>query len=743
MLVAETFSRLIDPRNPLSFRDAVREATEEESPEASILNDSDKATGLPEEKKPESENSSSEQDSKKRAPRKSVIVVRVPPQLRQAWHRSERWLLEDALQTELQLPQSRDSHMTGPPATPLPDSGAVPDSGAAGVAVASSHAPIRIVGFSPVQRDVKPSVPSPAPAAASQADSKASTRSDQDHKADSLGSGGVQVEEDDDLKPYAQPAGDDQYTDLRKVRLPRYLRECLDYMYKPIYKDPEYVEAALEAVEQLIRRGIGEMGGVTVPAEDLHYLALPLAVSLVHLGSNVHNLAEGDKYDALRQKALIALITMAPFHVVDYLAARLFGDDLTILQRMALLETLEAAAFELSALPRRAAPDTGDSGASTSYLPSGVDRRTLTPSSLVSLGARTQRALGSDKSSDGSQTVAAVLLQEMQDQNRSFRPSDEKKSDGNVSSQADASRTSIDANGLSSSAPSSTLTKTQHDEIIRQRVEAKTRRWGQASQPAPVVSVNRFGPVAALFYSALMSRLEQLIAGARSASTADRNTASTSTDAASASVIWSGLTSVMKSSHELGYIPPYAQDQTAAGSGTKVKYNMVDGDAAIYARFLHVLASIVHCSGPFEPATLTLASSLLQLVLHMTRYHPEIAVRRASLFAVARVVMTVPQLVIASAEYDHSASDASSSGVHALVDWLSAEKKNHLDPQSAQLATFCLLLLHDAITEQTERDTAAAYRPNVSQPSAAHFTFDEVASGVSEVQRHVNGLSLS
>ena len=230
-------------------------------------------------------------------------------------------------------------------------------------------------------------------------------------------------------------------SDLRKVPLPRYLRDALELLRKQ--EERENVEAALEQLDTLIRGR----------PFDLPDVAADLVAMLQQVATTVF--CENKVLDAKRRAALVSVAVECPETAALLLFRSFYGQSLTLMGKVEVLEVLVAAAEELS-------------GKTTNR----QNRQSQAPQTK----SKTHSSITAFKS----------LL---------------------IPSPAQASPSSAPIPpSATSSTPSTALTRAQHDEVINQRVASRTRRWGTARQPAETF-VNRFATVAHLFFFPLVGSL--------------------------------------------------------------------------------------------------------------------------------------------------------------------------------------------------------------------------------------------
>ena len=244
----------------------------------------------------------------------------------------------------------------------------------------------------------------------------------------------------------------DDEKDLRKVPLPTFLRPALDMLHKNA-ESLDHMTAALEALPRLIQKQ---------PA-DLPLVAPQLASALLNVGSNVF-LETHARLAQYRKAALVALCSSMNIqvltHTVTYLVGEFYSSNHSLGSKLEILEVLRTAAEEMADMKEDRANSI--KSASTAPLISEV------PSSSSPLIPINRRFYSS---SSHSQSVSATLA--------------------------------------------------HHEEIIRQRVEQRTRRWGNTARQkkaettaalatsSVIYSINRFTPVAHIFFYTLMKPIDQ------------------------------------------------------------------------------------------------------------------------------------------------------------------------------------------------------------------------------------------
>ena len=216
-------------------------------------------------------------------------------------------------------------------------------------------------------------------------------------------------------------------SDLRKVPLPRYLRDVLHYLRQQ--EEREHIEAALSQADALIRSR----------PFDLVDVAVELCNALQQVATTVflHDKA----LDMQRRAALLSLVVECPALVGPQLLRSFYSQSMTLQAKLEVLEVAVAAAEQLSGRPLPS--------------PSTSTNLSLTPSSSHPLLPAPSPIPSPTPPSLGGREAAL-------------------------------------------------LTREQHTQVIAQRVEAKTRRWGR-TRAAPPTTVNRFAPIAHLFFFPLIS----------------------------------------------------------------------------------------------------------------------------------------------------------------------------------------------------------------------------------------------
>ena len=281
------------------------------------------------------------------------------------------------------------------------------------------------------------------------------------------GGGGAVLTTPSDGSPLQSHSLEDDERDLRKVPLPRFMRDAMDLIYK--HADSfDHIEAALEALPGLIARN----------TPDLPTLARELTVALLNLGSNVF-LETSPKLARWRLDSLVSLCSTyrlgdsrALADAVGYLISQFFSGNYSMGTKLEMLDVLRLAAERLAHFDGGGA-EMGSTGGA------------LKPTS--------GQPLIQEVSSSSARTASLVPI-----------------------------NTPVYSSSSSAHAVSSTLA--HHQAIIKARVEARTRRWGSTkiaaeaaaagSSSAPAAptarkySINRFAPVSHLFFFPLMRQID-------------------------------------------------------------------------------------------------------------------------------------------------------------------------------------------------------------------------------------------
>uniref|UniRef100_A0A8B9R424 Telomere length regulation protein TEL2 homolog n=1 Tax=Anas platyrhynchos TaxID=8839 RepID=A0A8B9R424_ANAPL len=132
---------------------------------------------------------------------------------------------------------------------------------------------------------------------------------------------------DDDLTPY------DMSEDKElKTKAPVYIRDCIEVLTGS--EDVDKWEATVKAIESLVRKNPAATREVSVE----------LAKILLHLEEKT--CIEG--FAELRQRAQVAVLTVDPIPVAQYLTSQFYSLNYSLRQRMDILDVLVLAARELS-----------------------------------------------------------------------------------------------------------------------------------------------------------------------------------------------------------------------------------------------------------------------------------------------------------------------------------------------------------------------------------------------------------
>ncbi|KAB1252083.1 Telomere length regulation protein TEL2-like protein [Camelus dromedarius] len=145
-----------------------------------------------------------------------------------------------------------------------------------------------------------------------------------------------ELDSDDEFVPYDM-SGD---TELRSSKAPVYVRDCVEALTTS--ENWERWEATLRALEGLIFRSPAATQEVSVE----------LAKVLLHLEEKTGVAG----FEALRQRALVAVTVTDPVRVAEYLTTQFYALNYSLRQRMDILDVLTLAAQELSRPGRRQKP---------------------------------------------------------------------------------------------------------------------------------------------------------------------------------------------------------------------------------------------------------------------------------------------------------------------------------------------------------------------------------------------------
>uniref|UniRef100_A0A8B9BIL3 Telomere length regulation protein TEL2 homolog n=1 Tax=Anser brachyrhynchus TaxID=132585 RepID=A0A8B9BIL3_9AVES len=133
---------------------------------------------------------------------------------------------------------------------------------------------------------------------------------------------------DDDLTPYDMS----EDKELKKTKAPVYIRDCIEVLTGS--EDTDKWEATVKALESLVRKNPAATREVSVE----------LAKILLHLEEKT--CIEG--FAELRQRAQVAVLTVDPIPVAQYLTSQFYSLNYSLRQRMDILDVLVLAARELS-----------------------------------------------------------------------------------------------------------------------------------------------------------------------------------------------------------------------------------------------------------------------------------------------------------------------------------------------------------------------------------------------------------
>ena len=175
---------------------------------------------------------------------------------------------------------------------------------------------------------------------------------------------------------------------------------------------------------------------------DLPDLAAELVSMLQQVATTVY--CENKGLDAKRRAALVSVAVECPDVAAPLLVRSFHGQSLTLLGKVEVLEVLVAAAEELS-------------------------------------GKKTNRHEKAPPGKDNAQAAIAAFKSSL------------------IPTSAAPAQPFPTAPSAASATPSTALTRTQHNDVIAQRVASRTRRWGTARPPAEMF-INRFAAVAHLFF---------------------------------------------------------------------------------------------------------------------------------------------------------------------------------------------------------------------------------------------------
>eukprot|EP00808_Paulinella_micropora_P018021 g37141.t1 len=387
---------------------------------------------------------------------------------------------------------------------------------------------------------------------------------------------------DSDLEGETYDLEDDE-SDLRKVALPRYLRDVLTLFGK---KEREEVEAGLKAVEGLMQK----------QRATLREVAQELARSLLRL--ETRDVLEEDKWNTLRLSALEMLAVLEPVLTAPTLVERFYSDNNTVKQRLDILTILIRSAVRLAELPvpPPAAVVAGP------VLPAPASSRSYADALASSLAFSSLSRLSLADVEGGGELELELAGQAQQQQ---------------PDQQLAAARRVSDT-----------------------RVAARTKRWSSHVAPradgaagGDVATVNQFGPVAGEFF-------------------------------------W-----------------PLVRDVDNAALSFSL---LLQDEPVLLSRLLTALGIFVQCAGPFAAATRSMCSTLWDL-LAVTRLHAEATVRRNTLFALSRILHTLPHRIF---------QEDFSGDLEELVAWLAQVTREEPDSDARALARLCLAAVKAAIDDE-------------------------------------------
>ncbi|NXI66195.1 TELO2 protein, partial [Anseranas semipalmata] len=138
----------------------------------------------------------------------------------------------------------------------------------------------------------------------------------------------AELDSDDDLIPYDMS----EDKELKKTMAPVYIRDCIEVLTGS--EDVDKWEATVKALESLVRKN---------PA-GTREVSVELAKVLLHLEEKT--CIEG--FAELRRRAQVAVLTMDPIPVTQYLTSQFYSLNYSLCQRMDILDVLVLAAQELS-----------------------------------------------------------------------------------------------------------------------------------------------------------------------------------------------------------------------------------------------------------------------------------------------------------------------------------------------------------------------------------------------------------
>jgi hypothetical protein len=392
--------------------------------------------------------------------------------------------------------------------------------------------------------------------------------------------------------PYALPTED--FSHLDKVPAPTYLSEALDYLKSTKDTETDKVDAAISALEGLVR----------TPSPELFEAAAPLTKLVIYAAPADPEVA------AARERALVALAACAPLQTVPVLSQRLHAHE-AVANRLLALRALVHAANELagnSSTPQQAGPALAHPSRSLNnslFLPEAGSEAKLGAPALATSEAQTIRSVAPGQSQ--SEIVPG----------------------------SEAARA---------------LSPRARHALVQQRVEANTRRWGSQTRPGDEThisgqpAVNRFSPFAPLFFQAILTPLEII----------HPNLLSSSTSLPSYRIIDREQHTRSPERFQLQLPSPTQKfhgntniTHMGAGGGLMA---LLREEPGVLSELLCALSAVVKCNrhGPSGPS---LAKALIDAAF-ATRFHTEPAVRRASLFALHAVLASLPAPVLAASLAD-------------------------------------------------------------------------------------------
>ncbi|XP_056390382.1 telomere length regulation protein TEL2 homolog [Hyla sarda] len=136
-----------------------------------------------------------------------------------------------------------------------------------------------------------------------------------------------EVDSDDDLTPYDMSAD----TELRKDKIPAYIRDCLEAL---LSNDVEKLEGTMTSLSSLIRSNPSATKEVSAE----------LVKILLHL----EDCPGVENFTQLRYAAMVSVTVIDPIPVSQYITGEFYALNYSLRQRMDILDILVAAAQELS-----------------------------------------------------------------------------------------------------------------------------------------------------------------------------------------------------------------------------------------------------------------------------------------------------------------------------------------------------------------------------------------------------------